>query len=197
MNSDEIWLLQLWSGTFGAAISAVAAAFVAILVVQLSNKHQSRLAKLQLKEQRAEAARQRTIAAVADLLAALSEFRTASGDDRNAIWAVHHRSHSAALRWYVEDRVAGKEAVAWAHHVHEIAIGTHDSGQDIIGKHTGKLATDTFQLLMSRTEAFTIRAAAWPHASPEERDSILKELEALREEGHPYAGLAPSYQELE
>lgn len=45
MNSDEIWLLQLWSGVFGASIGAIAAAGVALLVVTLTNKHQAKLAK--------------------------------------------------------------------------------------------------------------------------------------------------------
>lgn len=43
VNSDEIWLLQLWSGAFGGVISAAAAAVVAVGVLYFSNKHQTKL----------------------------------------------------------------------------------------------------------------------------------------------------------
>lgn len=187
MNSDEIWLLQLWSGTIGAAISAVAAAAVAILVVRLSSRHQSRLADLQLKEQRDEATRQRTIFAIADMLAAVNEFRTTARADVTDIWAVHHRSHSAALRWYVEDRAAGTEAVAWAHHLLELASAVHSAQQDIGGSHTWQLAIDSVEWLTARTEALTVRAVAWPHASQPEREAILAELRSIRERWDPLA----------
>lgn len=53
MNSDEIWLLQLWSGVFGAAIGALAAAAVALLVVNLTNRHQTRLSAKAIAVQKA------------------------------------------------------------------------------------------------------------------------------------------------
>ncbi|WP_285240090.1 hypothetical protein [Pseudarthrobacter sp. MEB009] len=56
MNSDEVWLLQLWSGVFGAAIGALAAAAVALLVVNLTNRHQSRLSAKAIAAQMALAA---------------------------------------------------------------------------------------------------------------------------------------------
>ncbi|WP_281449230.1 hypothetical protein [Paenarthrobacter nitroguajacolicus] len=56
MNSDEIWLLQLWSGVFGAAISAVLAAGVALLVVTMTNKHQTKIAEAAKSAQEKQAA---------------------------------------------------------------------------------------------------------------------------------------------
>jgi hypothetical protein len=48
--------LELWSGTIGALVSAVAAALVAWLVVRATNKHQGEIAKAALKAQREDAA---------------------------------------------------------------------------------------------------------------------------------------------
>jgi hypothetical protein len=58
MNSDEMWLLQLWSGAFGATIGAILAAGVAFMVVRLTNNHQGKLSTESLVQQRtlAEAA---------------------------------------------------------------------------------------------------------------------------------------------
>lgn len=47
---QEGWL-QLWSGFIGSVVGAIAAALVALLVVSLTNKHQSSLAKKAEKEQ--------------------------------------------------------------------------------------------------------------------------------------------------
>lgn len=54
MNSDEIWLLQLWSGTFAAAVSGA----VAVFVLYLSNRHQTKLSKLAREDASAAADRQ-------------------------------------------------------------------------------------------------------------------------------------------
>lgn len=56
MNSDEIWLLQLWSGAFGACLGAGGAAAVAMLVLRKTNEHQTVLAAEAMDTQRAIAA---------------------------------------------------------------------------------------------------------------------------------------------
>ncbi|WP_164200199.1 hypothetical protein [[Micrococcus luteus] ATCC 49442] len=98
MNSDEIWLLQLWSGTFGASIGAIAAAGVALLLGWRSNKHQLRLAALarrqaaalaeeqlasqerslrqQLDDQRAEASKARYFEAIGAFVATVEAGRS-------------------------------------------------------------------------------------------------------------------------
>jgi hypothetical protein len=99
MNSDEIWLLQLWSGTFGASIGAIAAAGVALLLGWRSNnKHQLRLAALarrqaaalaeeqlasqerslrqQLDDQRAEASKARYFEAIGAIVATVEAGRS-------------------------------------------------------------------------------------------------------------------------
>lgn len=45
MNSDEIWLLQLWSGAIGSFVGAVIGGLVALIVVSLANRHQKRLSE--------------------------------------------------------------------------------------------------------------------------------------------------------
>lgn len=49
--------MELWSGTFGALASAIAAAIVALVVVKMTNAHQSKLAQAALRAQRVEASR--------------------------------------------------------------------------------------------------------------------------------------------
>lgn len=58
MNSDEIWLLQLWSGTLGSFIAAIVGGLVALGVVRLTDRQQRKIA--------AEA---REIAAISEFLA--------------------------------------------------------------------------------------------------------------------------------
>lgn len=99
MNSDETWLLYLFSGLFGAVISGVVAAVVAMLLLRKTNQHvskeairniteQRRLASQDtkmaearadraLKEQRREAALAREVAVRAELIGVLSEFGAA------------------------------------------------------------------------------------------------------------------------
>lgn len=44
VNSDEIWLLQLWSGAIGSFVAAVLGGLVALFVVRLTNCQQRRSA---------------------------------------------------------------------------------------------------------------------------------------------------------
>lgn len=76
----DAWI-GLWSGVIGSIVAAGVGALVALMVVTLSNRHQSALAerallesrqqaKAQLEEQRREAGKAREVAAVADFVAA-------------------------------------------------------------------------------------------------------------------------------
>lgn len=56
MNSDETWLLYLFSGLFGAVISGVVAAIVAVLLLRNTNQHVSNEAVKNTTEQRRLAA---------------------------------------------------------------------------------------------------------------------------------------------
>lgn len=42
MNSDEVWLLQLWSGAIGSFVAAILGGLVALIVVRLTNRQQRR-----------------------------------------------------------------------------------------------------------------------------------------------------------
>lgn len=49
---SEAWWMQIWSGVLGASVAAGVSIFVALIVVQKTNKHQSVLAGRALAEQR-------------------------------------------------------------------------------------------------------------------------------------------------
>ncbi|MFF1880192.1 hypothetical protein ACFVVC_01820 [Pseudarthrobacter sp. NPDC058196] len=127
--SDE-WLLQLWSGTVGAALSAVLAAFVAVGVVWWTNKVQRKiasdvktataeqvreqmaqnerhaaeqlsLARKQLDEQRKEASKAREVAAIADLVSLTAVGRDIQREE--AFFLQYEQDVLAAVaRWQLE-----------------------------------------------------------------------------------------------
>lgn len=130
MEIQDEWLLQLWSGTIGAALSAVLAACVAVGVVWSANKtqrmlaeevkattanqfkeqldqnerhaaEQLALAQRQLVEQRNEASKAREFAAIADLVSLTAVGRDAQRDD--AFFLQYEQSVLAAIaRWQLE-----------------------------------------------------------------------------------------------
>ncbi|UKA59182.1 hypothetical protein [Arthrobacter sp. FW306-2-2C-D06B] len=79
--------VQLWSGTFGAFVAAIIGGLVALVVVRLTNRHQSKLA-----------AQGRVLAALADFQAALSELQRRYTDGREAIGQLVIQADSASNR---------------------------------------------------------------------------------------------------
>ncbi|MDR7083588.1 hypothetical protein J2X01_002883 [Arthrobacter ginsengisoli] len=74
MNSDEIWLLQLWGGVIGSFLAAVVGGLVALMVVRLTNGHQSKLD-----------ARGRVIAAIGDFNAAVDAIPRSLSNGREPV----------------------------------------------------------------------------------------------------------------
>ncbi|CAH0233107.1 hypothetical protein SRABI26_02699 [Arthrobacter sp. Bi26] len=213
MNSDEVWMLQLWSGTFGAAISAVAAAVVALLVVTLTNKHQSRLSEIalakqaewasaalagqreqaaeafaqqekilrqQLAEQQAEASRERSTKAAADMIAGSVELRDASLKSVEAMTVVRHRLQAAAWRWFMEgvDDDAS-EVVLWATHLSLFAFKANlEEARKSNGKEYDAAAGER---LSNACLTFEGLASLWPSSDRDDRKGLMQALKAERE----------------
>lgn len=205
MNSDEMWLLQLWSGTFGATIGAVAAAVVAWMVVGRTNRHQSTLAKeaLELQAVLADAAleEQRLQSAAAlkaqkdTLTQQLRDQRSEASRDRmivavtDMIAAVHQmsieyrRDRETLLANY---RQAYSAAHRWA---------IEDAGElDLIlllawpqwlydlrmaadADHENEAARNAaFDALQGASSRFQVLASQWPNATGDQRRKIKDNL---------------------
>lgn len=110
--SRSEWV-QLWSGVLGAVVSSGVAALVAVLVLTRSNKVQRKLAaealahqkaqgEAQLAEQRAEAARVREQAAIAEVIIATERFGIVSLEAMSDVRKHLPVFQAAAARWRVE-----------------------------------------------------------------------------------------------
>lgn len=207
MNSDEMWLLQLWSGTFGAAIGAIAAALVALMVVKRTNKLQLDLAEdaLELQARLADAAleEQRLQAAAAlkaqkeALTQQLHEQRAEASKGRmivavtDMIEAVHqmgtgyrrpHETHMANYR----------QAYSAAHRWHIEDAGELDLAMLLAWPQwllrLSKAADQDHENEASRNAAldalsgagsfFQVWASQWPNATGERRQEVREKLQA-------------------
>ena len=188
MNSDEMWLLQLWSGTFGATIGAVLAAGVALLVVTLTNKHQNRMAKSalegqradlqrQINEQRAESSRNRGTAAIADLLPELGEIESATNESKVPtsfeLVAFRHRLTTAVSRWRLEiDSLSMfNELQHWPELLYRLARRT------VQGEGDARL---NWVELIRGTEALRSAAMAWYKSDVSGQEGLAQLLKAQR-----------------
>ncbi|MBT2536248.1 hypothetical protein [Arthrobacter sp. ISL-69] len=193
MNSDEIWLLQLWSGAFAAAGSGL----VAVLVLYWSNRHQSKLAEIarrqaahlageqleaqeramrrQLDEQRAEASKARYFAATGDLVAAVetcaNTFRR-DGDIEDAF--VQMESARVRMSFDSDSPRLMDELSYWTYLIWNLTKQATIEWRDPIAEKV-PLAT-----LTSVTTTLTVALAHWHHANPEMRDNMLAQLRETR-----------------
>jgi len=137
---DALWIscgtwLGFWSGAIGAFVGALMAAGVALLVVWLTNKHQSQLAsdaralqeasmQQQLKELRDEAALARKLQSISDLLAAAGDTERRSTQSVELIEECRVQMYSAALRWIMNDPRNHEldEILRWPHHISVLSL---------------------------------------------------------------------------
>lgn len=99
MNSDEMWLLYMWSGVFASAVGGG----VAMLVLWRTNAHQSKLANRQLADQKSESKRARCATAIGDLVAAVEQIPTAAEASTDQVNARVFAATSALTRLRLED----------------------------------------------------------------------------------------------
>lgn len=193
MNSDEIWLLQLWSGAFAAAGSGL----VAVLVLYWSNRHQSKLAergrrqvahlaneqleaqeralRRQLDEQRAEASKARYFAATGDLIAAVEScantFRRV-GDIEDAF--VQMESARVRMSFDSDSPHLMEELSSWTYLIWNLTKQATIEWRDPIADRA-PLAN-----LTSVTTTLTVTLTHWHHANDEMRVSMLGRLRETR-----------------
>lgn len=210
MNSDETWLLQLWSGTFGATIGAIAAAAVAILVVTITNRHQSKLTQrsldLQTKLAKETLEEQRTHAAVAlkaqerALTLQLQVQREEASKERltlavaDALTAAHEMSTSFPLDQLQIATLHRKlygAAFRWysedpQHPGIDEVLTWPNYLYNLTRQANANLddemsREDLFDTLIAASAGFQSVAARWPSSTAEARKRLLKHLSELRD----------------
>lgn len=193
MNSDEIWLLQLWSGAFAAAGSGA----VAVLVLYWSNRHQSKLAEIarrqaahlageqleaqeramrrQLDEQRDEASKASYFAATGDLVAAVetcaNTFRR-DGDIEDAF--VQMESARVRMSFDSDSPRLMQELSSWTYLIWNLTKQATIEWRDPIDEKV-PLAN-----LTSVSTTLTVTLAHWHHANEETRSKMLARLRESR-----------------
>ena len=194
MNSDETWLLYLWSGAFSAAVSGG----VAVLVLYWSTRHQSKLAeiarrqaahlageqleaqersmRLQLDEQRAEASKARYFAATGDLVGAVetcaNTFRR-GGDFEDPF--VLMESARVRMSFDSDSPRLMEELASWPYLIWNLTKQANIEHADPIAD-KAPVAT-----LTAATTILTTTVTRWHHASPQLRDDMLAHLRETRE----------------
>lgn len=131
--------IQLWDGVFGAFVAAVVGGLVALFVVRLTNRHQSRLA-VEAREK----------AAIADLLASSNRFITEYSQGYKAIEHLVPPMEAAAVRWRMEldDERLADELSKWPHHLAGLAwtLCNIEESHGVNGKAYSDLSTAIDQL---------------------------------------------------
>ncbi|SDK80127.1 hypothetical protein [Arthrobacter sp. ok362] len=184
---DALWLscgtwLQFWSGAFGAFTSALLAAGVALLVVWLSNKHQSKALKLELEEQREEASKARAYAAISDLVAAaelaLAKYQE---DDVAADSFVAMRSAASRLALDMDSLALKTELRIWANLMLSLQEEARLEYRLFV---EGRPAIDDEGIAAGRlaraTALFTECIGGWPASSDGQKSVILERLSTNR-----------------
>ncbi|QDW30050.1 hypothetical protein FFF93_009950 [Arthrobacter sp. KBS0702] len=165
MNSDEIWLLQLWSGVIGSFVSAVLGGLVALLVVRLTNGQQKR-----------HAAEARQIAAIADLLAATAAMIKKYREGAAVIQDLLLAAEAASLRWQMEDenKILPGEIGKWPYHMGTLALATFTNREVEADR------SRYFDLMSAAWTELSFCAMAWPKATPAQRDAHVSLLQGAR-----------------
>jgi hypothetical protein len=202
-NQDE-WLMQLWSGTIGAAFSAVLAALVAVGVVVLTNKLQRDLAekamakndkiaaeqldhaRQQLEEQREEASRAREYAAIADLVSL-----TAIGRDvqREEAFFLQYEQNvlAAVVRWQLEldeNSPMRAEIREWTPFLVQLARNSHQAGLTVDPVTLQVDADSDLERRQNLVKSFSEQLIDWPGArTSEEQAKIVGLLKRVRTAG--------------
>lgn len=156
----------MWDGTFGSLAAAIIGGLVALGVVRLTNRHQSRLAS---------EARER--AAIGDLVANAQRLVTEFTGGRLAIEHLLQGMLSATVRWQMEtsSRDLMGEIDLWPHHLSTHALNAYEMerhGQD------NRAAWDP---LVEGVVALRGVALSWPEAKKSARQRAIDGLRLERE----------------
>ena len=163
--------LQLWSGTAGAFVAAVIGGLVALVVVNLANRHQSRISAHQLRQQAADASRSRETRVIADLIVACHDMLAAVLVSDAELEAVRRRVYAFLVTWKLEssDPSLFKVVMGWPHWIMNAGNNARQSPKS---EQRVKWHAD----FRERVGKFATAVEAWPNATADERDAIVEEL---------------------
>ncbi|MDN4611927.1 hypothetical protein [Arthrobacter burdickii] len=154
---------QLWSGVIGSFIAAIVGGLVALLVVRLTNSHQSKIAAV---------GRER--AAAADLLAATNGILKMYDEGKHKVRELVVEAQAAAFRWAMDTTHKGlaEEIRRWPHHVGFL-------GLDLVKAHARQdehEIEDAFDRLSLNVVVLRSMAIEWSGARGKHRDRLVAEL---------------------
>lgn len=164
---SEPWWLALWGGVIGSFVAAILGGLVALIVVRLTNRHQSRIA-----------ATGREHAAAADMTASCSAIVKLYDQGPHAIRDFVLQVEAAAFRWAMEGTHSGlaKEIHFWPNHVGfrglELAQAREHSDETEANKAFDRLASSVAML-----ETVVLQ---WPTADRRARDGLVEQLRQER-----------------
>lgn len=168
MGIGEGAWIQLWSGLFGSFVAALIGGLVALLVVRLTNGHQSRLA-VEAREK----------AAISDLVASSNRLLTEYAQGERAVESLIQLMDAAAVRWRMELAHEGmaEEVERWP--LHLAGLGRHLYEAEIGGRR------DPVNFKRLADAVFTLRSTAmdWHRMDVGARDRQVSELIRKRELG--------------
>lgn len=169
---DALWVscstwVAVWNGAIGAFVAAVIGGLVALGVVRLTNRHQSRLAM-----------EQREKAAIADLCAEADSLVRRYSGGVSEITTLMTRATAASDRWRMETDHPGlaSEIARWPQFVSTLALDAYLSD-------TGEGPAEEWAEFRRLAESVaTLRGLLleWPRAKHAERDLKVAELKRKR-----------------
>lgn len=170
MNSDEIWLLQLWSGVIGSFVSAVLGGLVALLVVRLTNG-----------QQRRNAAEAREIEAIAEFISLLHAMQMTF----TKLEAFKPREHIAQMgAAVVKIHMAGAQSRPLAIAIDSWPVSVVDLGVSfhLAEKLKLDLPVDVQDVMRHATVAAMVHLRSWHGGDDELRAQRLKAINEVTEQ---------------
>lgn len=142
------WLV-VWNGAIGAAVAAFVGGMVALMVVRLTNSHQSKLA-----------ARGRAIAAIADFNAAILAMPRTRFDPREVVQSLVKQAEAAAHRMIMDmdDLELAEELALWPLELGSMAVsvsGIESEGDDARAWEGQKFLRRSVKQITDRTTLWT------------------------------------------
>jgi hypothetical protein len=170
------WLV-FWNGAIGALVAAFVGGMVALMVVRLTNSHQSTLA-----------ARGRVVAALGDFQAALSELPRRYTDGKEAIGQLVVQADAASNRitMDIDDSALATELSLWPLELGVLAARAGDlHGEGFLeeAEHGWRQLRESIGKLIGTTQQWAKIPAhsrrQWPSLLREERERLTEVADAL------------------
>ena len=182
----DAWI-SVWAGALGAipaaVISAGVAAWVAVTVLNRSNMHQQRLAQDQLAEQRAEAARERERAALAEVIFAAESLFLAANDSAERIRELIPVLQSAMARWRIEEGHAPmqSELMGWS----SLLVDAADGRLNAKASGSPEEEEAARERLTDVAAEIVVVALIWPDSDAAERQKLRERMNKARRTFRP------------